>query len=96
MSISNGTDAPVEDVSPIASYYSTVSRRLKDGSIRIGSKDLLGGDGVPNTTMAGRRKRFHASLQIKIAPAGWRYDSGIYRPPENRTAVQGQRRRLKP
>ena len=31
--VSNGTDAPVEDVSPIASYYSTVSRRLKDGSI---------------------------------------------------------------
>ena len=25
--VSNGTDAPVEDVSPIASYYATVSRR---------------------------------------------------------------------
>jgi predicted amidohydrolase YtcJ len=32
-SVSNGTDAPVEDVSPIASYYSTVSRRLTDGSV---------------------------------------------------------------
>ena len=31
--VSNGTDAPVEDVSPIASYYATVSRRLADGSI---------------------------------------------------------------
>ncbi len=31
--VSNGTDAPVEDVSPIASYYSTVSRRLADGSV---------------------------------------------------------------
>ena len=31
--VSNGTDAPVEDVSPIASYYATVSRRLKDGSV---------------------------------------------------------------
>jgi predicted amidohydrolase YtcJ len=30
--ISNGTDAPVEDVDPIASYYATVSRRLADGS----------------------------------------------------------------
>jgi predicted amidohydrolase YtcJ len=30
--VSNGTDAPVEDVSPIASYYATVSRRLADGS----------------------------------------------------------------
>ena len=31
--VSNGTDAPVEDVSPIASYYSTVSRKLADGSV---------------------------------------------------------------
>jgi predicted amidohydrolase YtcJ len=31
--VSNGTDAPVEDVSPIASYYATVSRRLGDGSM---------------------------------------------------------------
>ena len=31
--VANGTDAPVEDVSPIASYYATVSRRLADGSV---------------------------------------------------------------
>ncbi len=30
--IVNGTDAPVEDVDPIASFYATVSRRLPDGS----------------------------------------------------------------
>jgi len=31
--VTNGTDAPVEDVDPIASYYATVSRTLKDGSV---------------------------------------------------------------
>jgi predicted amidohydrolase YtcJ len=31
--VANGTDAPVEDVDPIASYYATVSRKLKDGSV---------------------------------------------------------------
>jgi len=31
--VTNGTDAPVEDVDPIASYYATVSRQLKDGSV---------------------------------------------------------------
>ena len=31
--IANGTDAPVEDVDPIASYYASVSRKLKDGSV---------------------------------------------------------------
>ena len=31
--VANGTDAPVEDVDPIASYYASVSRKLKDGSV---------------------------------------------------------------
>jgi predicted amidohydrolase YtcJ len=31
--VANGTDAPVEDVSPLASYYASVSRQLKDGSV---------------------------------------------------------------
>ncbi|MGH9310192.1 MAG: amidohydrolase, partial [Vicinamibacterales bacterium] len=31
--VTNGTDAPVEDVDPIASYYASVSRRLADGSV---------------------------------------------------------------
>ncbi len=30
--VTNGTDAPVEDVDPIASFYATVTRKLKDGS----------------------------------------------------------------
>ena len=29
--VTNGTDAPVEDVSPIACYYAAVTRRTKDG-----------------------------------------------------------------
>jgi predicted amidohydrolase YtcJ len=31
--VTNGTDAPVEDVDPIPSYYATVSRKLKDGTV---------------------------------------------------------------
>ncbi len=31
--VSNGTDAPVEDVDPVASFHSTVSRKIRDGSI---------------------------------------------------------------
>ena len=30
--IANGTDAPVEDVDPIANFYASVTRRLADGS----------------------------------------------------------------
>jgi hypothetical protein len=31
--VTNGTDAPVEEIDPIASYYATVSRKLKDGTV---------------------------------------------------------------
>ncbi len=31
--IANGTDAPVEDINPIASYYASVSRRTSDGTV---------------------------------------------------------------
>jgi len=31
--VSNGTDAPVEDVDPIANYYATVSRRTAGGTV---------------------------------------------------------------
>jgi len=30
--VSNGTDAPVEDVNPIPNFYASVTRKLKDGS----------------------------------------------------------------
>ena len=30
--VTNGTDAPVEDVDPIASFYATVTRKLKKGA----------------------------------------------------------------
>jgi predicted amidohydrolase YtcJ len=38
--VANGTDAPVEDVDPIASYYATVTRKLKDGSVFYGDQKM--------------------------------------------------------
>jgi len=31
--VTNGTDAPVEDIDPIPSFYASVSRKLKDGTV---------------------------------------------------------------
>lgn len=31
--VSNGTDAPVEDIDPIPNFYASVSRKLKDGTV---------------------------------------------------------------
>ncbi len=44
--VTNGTDTPVEDVDPIACFYASVSRKLKDGSVffpeqRMGREEAL-------------------------------------------------------
>ena len=38
--VTNGTDAPVEDVDPIASYYATVTRKAKDGKVFYGDQKM--------------------------------------------------------
>jgi predicted amidohydrolase YtcJ len=38
--VTNGTDAPVEDVDPIASYYASVTRLAKDGKVFYGAQKM--------------------------------------------------------
>jgi predicted amidohydrolase YtcJ len=38
--VNNGTDTPVEDVDPIASYYASVTRKLKDGTVFYGDQKM--------------------------------------------------------
>jgi predicted amidohydrolase YtcJ len=38
--VANGTDAPVEDVDPIASYYASVTRQAKDGKVFYGDQKM--------------------------------------------------------
>jgi predicted amidohydrolase YtcJ len=38
--VANGTDTPVEDVDPIACYYASVTRKLKDGSVFYGNQRM--------------------------------------------------------
>jgi predicted amidohydrolase YtcJ len=59
--IANGTDAPVEDVDPIASYYATVSRRLKDGSVFYPDQRLKPIDALRTYTINGAYAAFEES-----------------------------------
>jgi predicted amidohydrolase YtcJ len=38
--VTNGTDAPVEDVSPVASFHASISRKLTDGSVFYGDQRM--------------------------------------------------------
>ena len=56
--VTNGTDAPVEDVSPIASFYSTVSRRTKDGSVFYSDQRMSRLEALKSYTINGAYAAF--------------------------------------
>lgn len=66
--VTNGTDAPVEDVDPIAGYYASVSRRTKDGSVffpdqRLSRMEALKSYTI-NTAYAGFDEATRGSLKV--------------------------------
>ena len=56
--IANGTDAPVEDADPIASYYASVSRKLKDGSVFYPAQRMSRMDALKSYTINGAYAAF--------------------------------------
>ena len=66
--VTNGTDAPVEDVSPIASFYASVSRRLKDGSVFVPEQRMSRMDALRSYTLnaayAAFEDEFKGSLSV--------------------------------
>jgi hypothetical protein len=65
--ISNGTDAPVEDVDPIASYHSTVSRKLDDGSVFYGDQRMSRVEALKSYTIDGAFAGFEENLKGSLA-----------------------------
>lgn len=65
--ITNGTDAPVEDVSPIASYYSTVSRKLKDGSVFYSDQRMSRMEALRSYTINVAKSGFEEDMKGSLA-----------------------------
>jgi predicted amidohydrolase YtcJ len=57
--VTNGTDAPVEDVNPIPSFYGMVARVAKDGSVFVPSQRLTRAEALRAYTL----NNAHASFQ---------------------------------
>ncbi len=66
--ISNGTDAPVERVSPIASFYSTVSRRLSDGSVFFPDQRMSREEALRSYTINGAYAGFEEDIKGSLTP----------------------------
>jgi hypothetical protein len=66
--VTNGTDAPVEDVSPIASFYATVSRRVADGSAFYPEQKLTREEALKSYTLNNAYAAFEENIKGSLAP----------------------------
>jgi len=66
--VNNGTDAPVEDVDPIASYYATVSRKLQDGTVFFPEQRLTRMEALQTYTINGAYSAFEEDIKGSLTP----------------------------
>jgi predicted amidohydrolase YtcJ len=65
--VTNGTDAPVEDVDPIASYYATVTRKAKDGKVFYGSQKMSRIEALKSYTLANAFAAFEEDIKGSLS-----------------------------
>jgi predicted amidohydrolase YtcJ len=66
--IANGTDVPVEHISPIVSFHSTVARRLADGSEFFPEQRLTREEALRSYTLANAFAAFEEDIKGSITP----------------------------
>jgi predicted amidohydrolase YtcJ len=66
--IANGTDAPVEDVDPIPSYYASVSRKLKDGTVFFPDQRMSRMEALTSYTINGAYAAFEENNRGSLKP----------------------------
>jgi predicted amidohydrolase YtcJ len=59
----NGTDVPVEDVNPIASFYSSVSRKLPDGTVFYPDQRMTREEALRAYTLSNAYAAFEETLK---------------------------------
>lgn len=70
--VGNGTDAPVEDVSPIACYYASVTRKLKDGTTFYPAQKMSRMEALRSYTVENAYGAFEENLKgtLKVGMLG--------------------------
>jgi hypothetical protein len=64
----NGTDAPVEDVDPIASYYATVTRKLANGTEFFPAQKMSRIEGLKSYTLWAAYGGFEEEIKGSLVP----------------------------
>jgi len=66
--IANGTDVPVEDIDPIASFYASVSRRQADGEVFFADQRMTREEALRSYTVANAFAAFEEEHKGALAP----------------------------
>lgn len=66
--VGNGTDAPVEDVSPLGSFYASVSRKLKDGTVFFPDQRMSRDEALRSYTWNNAYAAFEEKLKGSLEP----------------------------
>ena len=66
--IANGTDAPVEDIDPIPSFYASVSRKIKDGSIFYPDQRMSRMEALRSYTLDAAFAAFDEGIKGSLTP----------------------------
>ena len=66
--VSNGTDAPVEDVDPIPNYYATVTRKTKTGQVFYPDQRMSRMEALKSYTLNAAYAAFEESSKGSLAP----------------------------
>jgi predicted amidohydrolase YtcJ len=61
--VTNGTDAPVEDVDPLASYYATVTRRTNTGMVFYGDQAMSRVEALKSYTINNAYAAFEEDIK---------------------------------
>ncbi len=61
--VNNGTDTPVEDVDPIACFYASVTRKLKDGSVFFGDQKMSRMEALRSYTVSNAYAAFEEAVK---------------------------------
>ena len=66
--VTNGTDAPVEDVDPLASFHATITRELQDGSVFFADERLTREQALQSYTLNNAFAAFEEDIKGSITP----------------------------
>jgi hypothetical protein len=68
VTVTNGTDVPVERLDPIANFYATISRKLADGTVFYGDQRLTREQALETYTINNAYAAFEEDLKGSITP----------------------------